>query len=203
MELYVIRDTFTDFSSIGEMLVEQAHECYTLEPVWSADLTLKPRAIPERRYPVKRRPSKEHKRDVPGVEDVPGFSDIEMHWGNFPRDTKACTLTGKTKGPLPDFIGGSKVAFDHLFDQVLVPAWDRGEEVFVTYMNGTDAAFRSALDAFLGQGSEGSGIERETPLFYHPNGAIDRERTLAEPCYSGLVINPRKGGQNATNQRAG
>jgi hypothetical protein len=134
LELFVNRETFTDFSTIGELLVGDQHFCWTLEPQWRTD-DVKPRAIPEGRYPLKRRWSQEHKRDVPGVENVPGFSDVEIHWGNFPGDTKACTLVGKTKGPHPDFIGSSKVAFDLLFDKVLLPAWERGDEVWITYTN--------------------------------------------------------------------
>ena len=133
MNLRIERNTFTDFSTIGELLIDGEHECFTLEPVWRTD-DVKPRAIPEGTYKLVSRMSKKHGRMVPGVEDVPGFADIEIHWGNFPRDTEGCCLVGKTKGPTPDFIGGSKLAFADLWAK-LVPVWDAGEEINITYVN--------------------------------------------------------------------
>ena len=133
MNLRVERQIFSPYSTIGELLIDGIHECWTLEPV-STSADVKPRAIPEGTYELIRRASKEHGRDVPGVVNVPGFSDVEIHWGNFPRDTKACLLVGRTKGPQPDFIGISKVAFADLWDK-LVPVWDRGEEINITYVN--------------------------------------------------------------------
>jgi len=180
MELYVNRDTFTSLSTIGELLIEDQHECWTLEPPWRED-GVKPRAIGEGRYRLVRRYSASHGRDVPGVEGVDGFSDVEMHPGNFPRDTKACTLVGRTKGPLPDFIGVSKPAFEALWSK-LVPVWERGEEVWITYRNSPDAQFEAQLRSYLTTSSDG--IEPSVPLFYHGNGAINRAKTLTLACYA-------------------
>lgn len=131
MQLRVERQDFSPYSTIGEMFIDGVHECFTLEPVWT-ESDVKPRAIPEGTYKLVPRMSKKHGREVPGVEDVPGFQDIEIHWGNFPRDTEGCCLVGQIKGPHPDFIGGSKLAFAALWEK-LVPVWDRGEEIDITY----------------------------------------------------------------------
>ena len=133
MNLTVERHNFTAHSTIGELLIDGVHECFCLEPVWRDD-DVKPRAIPEGTYPLKLRYSVKHGRDVPGVEDVPGFSDVEIHIGNFPKDTEACLLVGRTIGPNPDFIGGSKLAFADLWEKLL-QAWDKGEAVTITYVN--------------------------------------------------------------------
>jgi hypothetical protein len=133
LNIKVQRQTLSPFSTIGELFIDGEHECWTMEPVFSTE-DVKPRAIPEGTYSLIRRFSAEHKRDVPGVENVPGFTDIEIHWGNFPVDTKACMLVGQTKGPHPDFIGSSKIAFGNLWDK-LVPVWDRGETIDITYVN--------------------------------------------------------------------
>lgn len=134
MNLRVERQNFTQYSTIGEMLINGEHECFTLEPVWLQDSDVKPRAIPEGTYKLIPRMSQKHGREVPGLVNVPGFEDVEIHWGNFPRDTEGCCLVGQTKGPHPDFIGGSKLAFAALWEK-LVPAWDRGEEIDITYVN--------------------------------------------------------------------
>ena len=81
------------------------HFCFTLEP--PVKLDGKPRAIPAGPYPLTIRWSDEFGKHVPHVENVRGFTAIEQQVGNFPRDTKECTLVGQTCGPQPDFIGGS------------------------------------------------------------------------------------------------
>lgn len=115
MNLTVTRNTFTELSTIGDLAVNGEHYGFTLEPPRRAD---KPCCIPLGTYDVKVRWSAKHGRLLPGIENVPGFEDIEIHPGNFPKDTLACLLVGKTKGPLPDFIGGSALAFDPLYWQI-------------------------------------------------------------------------------------
>lgn len=113
MKITVRRDLYSSLSSQGELLLDDQHFCYTLEPPVKLDGP-KPRAIPVGTYPLTIRWSDEFKKHVPHVEDVPGFTAIEQHIGNFPRDTKACTLVGLTRGPEPNFIGGSLKAWTGL-----------------------------------------------------------------------------------------
>jgi Family of unknown function (DUF5675) len=134
MNLRVERSIFSSFSTIGDLLIEGEHECHTLEPVWLDSDGIKPRAIPEGTYKLSNRFSPKHNRAVPHVENVPGFEEIEIHIGNFPHDTEGCLLVGQITGPHPDFIGGSGLAFAALWEK-LVPTWDRGEEITITYVN--------------------------------------------------------------------
>lgn len=113
MNVVVRRDLFTSVSTQGELLIEGDHFCYTLEPPVRHD-EIKPRAIPEGTYPLTVRWSAEFGKHVPHVENVPGFTAIEQHVGNFPRDTKGCTLVGITRGPEPNYIGSSLKAFHSL-----------------------------------------------------------------------------------------
>lgn len=133
MNIRVERQIFSPYSTIGDLFIDGVHECFTLEPPWVDSSNIKPRAIPEGTYTLSNRFSPKHGRSVPHVENVPGFEEIEIHWGNFPGDTEGCLLVGTTRGPNPDFIGGSKLAFSNLWEK-LVPVWDRGEEINITYV---------------------------------------------------------------------
>lgn len=56
---------------------------------------------------------------MPHVLNVPDFEGVLIHWGNFAHDTEACLLVGRQRGPMPDFIGESKMAFSELFAKLL------------------------------------------------------------------------------------
>lgn len=126
MNLLVTRDTFTAFSVGGQLLID-GHNFYTLEPPKRDE---KPCAIPCGTYDVSIRWSGKHQRLIPHVEHVPGFEEIEIHVGNFPKDTLACLLVGKTRGT--DFVGGSRLAFDVVF-RILSDAKEKGEPITITY----------------------------------------------------------------------
>lgn len=97
------------------MFVDGAFFCYTLEPPKRENI--KPRAIPPGTYELTIRFSPKHGRLIPHVENVPGFSEIEIHIGNYPKDTEGCCLVGTTRSL--DFVGGSHGAFDTLFAKML------------------------------------------------------------------------------------
>jgi hypothetical protein len=113
MDIRVRRDLFSSLSTQGELLLDGKHFCYTLEPPKKTDGT-KPRAISSGIYPLTIRWSDEFQKHMPHVENVPGFVAIEQHIGNYPKDTKACTLVGQTRGPMPDFIAHSLKAWTAL-----------------------------------------------------------------------------------------
>jgi hypothetical protein len=121
MKLEVRRTEFSPRSTIGRLAIDGQPRCYTLEPVWRSD-AVKPRAIPYGTFELTIRWSARFKKHVPHIENVPGFTAVEMHVGNRPEDTEACTLVGITKGPLPDFIGQSVVAFSHLMSELFEKA---------------------------------------------------------------------------------
>lgn len=54
-------------------------------------------AIPAGRYKLQWRHSPSFKREMPYLEDVPGFSNVMLHWGNDVKDTAGCILIGKNK----------------------------------------------------------------------------------------------------------
>lgn len=118
MNIEVRRDLFSGLSTQGEQLIDGAHFCFTLEPPVKTDGS-KPRAIPEGTYPLTIRWSDHFHKHIPHIENVPGFTAVEQHIGNFPRDTDACTLVGLIRGPDPNYIGQSLVAFTRLMKRYM------------------------------------------------------------------------------------
>jgi hypothetical protein len=119
MHLDVIRNRDqSSHSTVGKMYLDKAFECFTLEPPVGGDVMGNNYVcIPEGNYPLKIFWSPEHARLLPHIQNVTGRSFIEIHIGNYPRDTKGCTLVGKTH-PFPDFIGNSSMAFAVLISKL-------------------------------------------------------------------------------------
>jgi hypothetical protein len=151
MKIAVGRDIYTTLSTQGQLYLDDVHECFTLEPPTKTDGT-KPRAIDNGTYPLTIRWSVEHNCHCPHVENVPSFTAIEQHIGNFPKDTLGCTLVGAERNPeqQPNFIGESLVAFTQLMHKYLAVAvltnpnapekekvWNVGE---ITYYDASGSA---------------------------------------------------------------
>ena len=66
--------------------------------------------LPAGTYHVIKQLSPRFQKMTPHLQNVPDHTFIEMHVGNYPRDTHGCILLGETRAP--DFIGNSQVAFD-------------------------------------------------------------------------------------------
>lgn len=73
-------------------------------------------AIPEGTYNVVVTPSNRFKRDLPLVENVPGFEGIRIHPGNSAKDTDGCILVGT--GKTFETVTNSREAFDRLFKKI-------------------------------------------------------------------------------------
>ncbi len=117
MMLTVIRQTYTPKSTIGILYIDGVFQCYTEEPPSpSGDNPQKPYCIPVGTYQVKMLMSPHFGISTPHILDVPGFEDIEIHNGNYPRDTHGCTLVGQTRGA--DFVGESISALDILLPKL-------------------------------------------------------------------------------------
>lgn len=87
----------------------------TLEP--RADQSNgKPYCIPEGTYHAVVYNSPRHGMDVVLLEGVEGFSDIEIHIGNFPQDTEGCILVGEYAEE--DAVMNSALAFNQMMHKV-------------------------------------------------------------------------------------
>jgi hypothetical protein len=129
VKLVVQRDTFTANSTTGELSIDGVFECFTLEP--RSDRSQgKPYCIPPGTYPILLQMSERFQMLTPHLQDVPGFTEIEIHPGNYPPDTEGCTLVGATSGT--DMVGSSRLAFEALMAK-LNSATDA---IMITYVGG-------------------------------------------------------------------
>lgn len=103
--LAVTRNQKTANALFGEMSYNGERICFTLEN--------RALAIPEGRYRIEIYASPHAGHPVPMLQNVPGRSEIEIHCGNTPEDSKGCLLVGL------DHIGNtlerSRDAFNILF----------------------------------------------------------------------------------------
>ena len=142
MDLLVNRTTRSANSTIGQFSVNGNFFCYCLEPFdrgLTADMTAAQVAaikvqdktcIHPGTYAVTSYYSNKNGRNVPLVNDVTGFADIEIHQGNYPTDTDGCLLLGQNQGV--DYVGPS----DNIVNQfyaLFFAALQNGEDVTITY----------------------------------------------------------------------
>jgi len=133
MKIEVVRNPSDDTCTLGEMLVDDAHECYTLEPIMRPDGAEKvfgKTAIPLGTYAVTVTFSEHFQCDMPLLVGVPDFEGVRIHWGNVAANTEGCCLVGEEQSR--DAILQSRAAFDQLFPKIR-DAVSRGEPVSITY----------------------------------------------------------------------
>jgi hypothetical protein len=119
INLLLIRDTFSEKSTIGELFLNGERMCDTLENPWQ-DNQRNISCIPEGVYPVRLRlPRESATRDYLHllVEDVENRSYILFHRGNSAKDTSGCILVGL--GTQQDVVHNSVLAMDLLIKEVI------------------------------------------------------------------------------------
>ena len=134
MKLKVVRQPSDDTCTLGELFVNDEHECYTLEDVVRPDGAPKvfgQTAIPYGTYSVSITFSPHFQRDLPLLADVPDFEGVRIHPGNTAADTEGCLLVGEESGR--DQILQSRAAFEPLFAKIR-DAISNSEEVTIEYV---------------------------------------------------------------------
>ena len=142
MDLLVNRTTRTANSTTGQFSVNGNVFSYCLEPTdrgLTSDMTLEEIAaikvqdqtcIPTGTYDVTSYPSPRNGRNVPLLNNVPGFAYVEIHEGNFPKDTDGCLLLGVNQDV--DYVGPSDAIVEQFYD-LFFAALANGEDVTITY----------------------------------------------------------------------
>jgi len=119
VNLLIIRDTFTDVSTIGNLYLDGEWLCDTLEnPYLNNQRNIS--CIPEGQYKVRLRTARESAtKDYLHllVQDVPDRSLILFHSGNTAKDTRGCVLVGI--GTEQDFVKNSRLAMDLLMKEII------------------------------------------------------------------------------------
>ena len=119
INLLIIRDEFTDSSTIGNLYLNGELLCDTLELPYR-DNQKSISCIPAGQYKVRIRTAEESSsRDYIHllIEDVKDRSYILVHIGNFPADTKGCILVGI--GAEQDRVNNSTLAMELLVKEIL------------------------------------------------------------------------------------
>jgi len=119
INLLILRDTFTDNSTIGELFVNGERFCDTLELPYR-DNQRSVSCIPIGEYKVRLRyPRESATRNYLHllVQDVKDRSYVLFHRGNTAKDTRGCILVGQ--GSQQDIVYNSTLAMDLLMKEII------------------------------------------------------------------------------------
>ena len=119
VNLLIIRETFTDKSTIGNLYLDGEWLCDTLELPWK-DNQRSISCIPDGQYKVRLRTARESAtRDYLHllIQDVPNRDYILVHIGNKSSDSRGCVLVGI--GTEHDFVKNSRLAMELLMKEIL------------------------------------------------------------------------------------
>jgi hypothetical protein len=110
MDLVLVRDVFNEVCTLGVL----NNSFQTLELPRKDGLPGS--CIPVGTYRVTTAFSPHFQRIMPLILGIPNRSEIEIHWGNYPDDTRGCILLGTERGD--NSVLNSRAAFDELFPMI-------------------------------------------------------------------------------------
>lgn len=119
MKLRLKRDLLNSSFTLGEMFIDGAHFCYTVEDVVrkpNEDKVFGKTAIPYGEYKVIVNMSNRFKKLMPLLLDVKGFEGVRIHSGNTALDTEGCIIIGTTR--TPNGVGLSRECFARFMDKI-------------------------------------------------------------------------------------
>ena len=127
MNLLLQRRPSFNSATVGELFIDGEHQCYTCEDqVRAPGVKIDGEtAIPAGRYRVTITWSPAFNRNMPLINDVPGFTGVRIHIGNTIADTRGCILVGRTCGTTT--VSQSLLAFSDLYPKIEAALQDGGE----------------------------------------------------------------------------
>ena len=126
MKIFVKRNIFNETNTLGEMLIDGVHFCYTVEDKvrdYNNDGDLDDKgeekvygetAIPRGTYKVVMSMSNRFKKVLPEIQDVKGFEGIRIHNGNGAIDSHGCIIIGMNR--VPTGVSNSRIALNKLIE---------------------------------------------------------------------------------------
>lgn len=132
MILNLVRDTFTNKTTIGQLYIDGKYQCETLEDVKRAEgiKIYGETAIPKGEYEIVINFSTKYQRPMIQIMSVPMFEGIRIHSGNKAEDTEGCILVGTARGKGGDWISGSVKAYKPLFEKI-DKAFEAGDHITI------------------------------------------------------------------------
>ena len=119
INLLIIRDTFSEKSTLGKLFINGESFCDTLElPYINNERSIS--CIPAGRYKVRLRLARESAtREYLHllIQDVPNRDYILFHRGNTTKDTKGCVLVGQSREQ--DRVNNSRLAMDLVIKEII------------------------------------------------------------------------------------
>jgi hypothetical protein len=94
LHITVQRQSLKDDRTLGEMIIDGAHFCWTIEDAVRDRKVPNDTAIPTGVYEVVVNWSQRFGKALPLLMNVPGFTGVRFHGGNGPDDTEGCILVG-------------------------------------------------------------------------------------------------------------
>lgn len=132
MKLELIRQVFTPEYTLGALLINGEHFCYTVEDtVRNGEKVHGKTAIPYGTYKVIMTMSNRFKVMMPLLVNVPGFEGIRVHSGNTAIDTEGCLILGLAR--TANGVAQSRVACAKFYDLMEHSVGD----IFITISNAT------------------------------------------------------------------
>ena len=117
--LKVLRIMKFDSCTRGQLFCNGSYVCDTLEPTWrdyaKGEKKIKGQsAIPAGRYKFRVAMSPRWNQEVIWIDGVPNFTAIQIHIGNYPKDTEGCILVGFREFSYGKSLLKSRICFDYL-----------------------------------------------------------------------------------------
>ena len=129
MNFKLIREVFTEESTVGSLFYSDELICHTLEgklrPEKSRGTVT---AIPYGTYKLVKTYSSRFNKYVPLIEGVPGYYSSMITTGNIAKDTDGGIVVGNVK--LQDFLGETKEAFKDLM-LLLESLWKKEDGIWI------------------------------------------------------------------------
>ena len=120
-KIKIIRDTFSDESTIGKLYIDGEYFCETLEDkdrfIEAGGVKIYGKTcIPRGTYRLVITMSNRFKKELPLLLNVPQFEGIRIHAGNTAADTDGCILLGRTRRN--NFVENSRDAVNEFIEKL-------------------------------------------------------------------------------------